>query len=133
MLVPSVGYCEYRCTLCGRVCPTGAVKPLSPGEKESVRIGTAFIDFGRCLPHAFGIPCLVCEEVCPTAVKAVWFESGDARDREGKVGIVKKPHVDPALCVGCGACEHNCPVRGEPAIRVVSTGETRSKENRLLL
>lgn len=133
VLVPSVGYCEYRCTLCGRVCPTGAIKPLSPGEKESVRIGTAFIDFGRCLPHAFGIPCLVCQEVCPTAMKAVWFEKGIVTDREGGVRTVKKPYVDPARCVGCGTCEHNCPVRGEPAIRVVSTGESRSKENRLLL
>ena len=28
-LVPRVGYCEYRCTLCGQVCPTGAIRKLA--------------------------------------------------------------------------------------------------------
>lgn len=133
VLVPSVGYCEYRCTLCGQVCPTGAIRPLKREYRKRVKIGTAFIDPGRCLPYAFGIPCLVCEEVCPTEVKSIWFETVRVIGREGREEPVKKPHVDPALCVGCGICEHYCPVRGEPAIRVVSTGESRSKENRLLL
>jgi NAD-dependent dihydropyrimidine dehydrogenase PreA subunit len=33
MLVPRIGYCEYRCTLCGQVCPTGAIKRLPLEEK----------------------------------------------------------------------------------------------------
>ena len=28
ILIPRIGYCEYRCTLCGQVCPTGAIKRL---------------------------------------------------------------------------------------------------------
>ena len=28
------------------------------------------------------------------------------------------PVVDPDVCVGCGACEHVCAARPEPAIRV---------------
>ncbi len=43
------------------------------------------------------------------------------------------PYVDPALCIGCGICEHECPVTDEPAIRVSAVGETRSRDRRLLM
>ena len=39
VLVPRIGYCEYRCTLCGQVCPTGAIKRLTLEEKAKVKIG----------------------------------------------------------------------------------------------
>ena len=39
----------------------------------------------------------------------------------------KLPRVDPSLCIGCGACEHACPVKDLPAIRVTPAGETRSR------
>jgi len=41
--------------------------------------------------------------------------------------------VDLELCIGCGICEAKCPVLGRPAITVSSVGESRSKENQLLL
>ena len=69
MLVPRIGYCDYRCTLCGQVCPTGAIKRLPFEEKVKVKIGLAMIDKGRCLPYAHATPCIVCEEVCPTSKK----------------------------------------------------------------
>jgi polyferredoxin/Pyruvate/2-oxoacid:ferredoxin oxidoreductase delta subunit len=133
MLVPRIGYCEYRCTLCGQVCPTGAIKRLSLEEKAKVRIGLAMIEKGRCLPWAHAKPCIVCEEVCPTSKKAIWFEDVRVRDRKGKTVVVKQPHVDLELCIGCGICEAKCPVLGRPAIYVSSVGESRSKENQLLL
>jgi MauM/NapG family ferredoxin protein len=133
VLVPRIGYCEYRCTLCGQVCPTGAIKRLSLEEKSKVKIGVAMIDKGRCLPWAHGRPCIVCEEVCPTSKKAIWLEDARVRDREGKIVAVKQPHVDLELCIGCGICEAKCPVFGRPAIYVSNVGESRSKENRLLL
>ena len=85
VLVPRIGYCEYRCTLCGQVCPTGAIKKLSLEEKAKVKIGLAMIDKGRCLPWAHATPCIMCEEVCPTPKKAVWFEKAQVRDRKGKI------------------------------------------------
>ena len=133
MLVPRIGYCEYRCTLCGQVCPTGAIKKLSLEEKAKVRIGTAMFDKGRCLPWSHGKPCIVCEEVCPTSKKAIWFEEAQVRDRQGKMVTVKQPHVDLELCIGCGICEAKCPVLGRPAVYVSNVGESRSKENKLLL
>jgi polyferredoxin len=133
MLVPRIGYCEYRCTLCGQVCPTGAIKRLQLEEKAKVRIGLAMIDKGRCLPWAHARPCVVCEEVCPTAKKAIWFEDARVRDRKGNSLVVKQPRVDLELCIGCGICEAKCPVLGRPAVTVSNVGETRSRENQLLL
>jgi ferredoxin len=133
VLVPRIGYCEYRCTLCGQVCPTGAIKKLILEEKASVKIGLAMIDKGRCLPYAHATPCIVCEEVCPTPKKAIWYEKVMAKTRDGKEQVLKQPRVDLELCIGCGICETKCPVLGQPAIYVINVGESRSKDNQILL
>ena len=133
VLVSRIGYCEYRCTLCGQVCPTGAIRGLGLEEKVKIKIGLAMIDKGRCLPYAHAAPCIVCEEVCPTPKKAVWLERAIVKDRRGREIELKQPKVDLDLCIGCGICEAKCPVLGQPAIYVISTGESRSKENQLLL
>lgn len=133
LLIPRIGYCEYRCTLCGQVCPTGAIKKLELKEKVKVKIGLAMIDKGRCLPYSYATPCIVCEEVCPTPKKAVWFENAKVNDRQGREITIKQPRVDLELCIGCGICETKCPVLGQPAIYVTNIGESRSKEHQLLL
>ena len=131
VLVARRGWCEPSCTLCGRVCPTGAIRPLGPDEKgwtrsgSQIRIGTAFFDQGRCLPWAMAIPCIVCQEVCPTSPKAIWLEEGSITRRDGTVVRLQKPHIDPALCVGCGLCEAKCPVTDLAAVRVTRIGESR--------
>jgi len=133
VLVPRLGYCEYNCTLCGQVCPTGAIKELERDRKVKVHIGTAMIDKGRCLPWAHGRPCIVCEEMCPTPKKAIWFDEADVRQRDGSTVKLKQPVVDLELCIGCGICETQCPVLDRPAIYVTSAGEGRSDRNRILL
>ncbi|MCX5719807.1 MAG: 4Fe-4S binding protein [Nitrospirae bacterium] len=75
----------------------------------------------------------VCEEVCPTPKKAIWFENAKVKDRDGKEFVIKQPRVDLELCIGCGICETKCPVVDMPAIYVTSIGESRSKKNQLLL
>ncbi|HOJ51242.1 MAG TPA: 4Fe-4S binding protein [Syntrophales bacterium] len=133
VLVPRIGYCEFRCTLCGQVCPTGAIKRLTQAEKKQVKIGIAVIDTARCLPYAYGIPCIVCEEVCPTPKKAIWLTEETIQLRSAKEVTLKRPHVDPFLCVGCGICEAKCPVLSHPAIYVSSIGESRAKAKQFLL
>ena len=54
-------------------------------------------------------------------------------DRLGNEVVVKRPHVDPALCTGCGACEYACPVFDRKAIYITSVGESRSEANQILL
>jgi polyferredoxin len=54
----------------------------------------------------------------------------------GKIEIqvrLQRPYIDIEKCIGCGICEHECPVSGERAVRVSAEGETRSKDRRLLL
>lgn len=132
-LVPRIGYCEYNCTLCGQVCPTGAIRRLPLEEKVHTKIGTAMVDRSRCLPHAHAMPCIVCEEVCPVPDKAIWYEETIVKDRYGTDVAVKQPHVDLEKCIGCGICEAKCPVVDLPAIRVTSIGERRNDHNQVVL
>jgi polyferredoxin len=143
VLAPRVGYCEPSCTLCGQVCPTGAIRSFTFKEKgwasgtgidaAPIRLGTAFYDRGRCLPWAMATDCIVCEEWCPVSPKAVYLQSADAMDAAGNKRQVRQPYIDPERCVGCGACEYARPVRDRPAVYVTSAGESRSKTNQMLI
>jgi polyferredoxin len=46
---------------------------------------------------------------------------------------LQQPFVDPRACIGCGICEHECPVQGKRAIRVSAENESRHLEHRLIL
>jgi len=46
---------------------------------------------------------------------------------------LQKPYVDIEKCIGCGVCEHECPVSGRKAIIISAVGETRSADRKLLL
>lgn len=131
MLVARTGYCEFNCTLCGQVCPTGAIEKLSQQEKHTFKIGHAWFDKNLCLPYGKGIPCMVCEEHCPTPEKAIKFRQATLTKSDGQSVSVKQPYVVDSLCIGCGICENKCPLPGEPAIYVTSDGEVRNPENRL--
>jgi MauM/NapG family ferredoxin protein len=139
VLVPRIGHCEAACNRCGHQCPTGAIRPLQRSDrtggksKKPVKIGTAFVDRGRCLPWAMGRACLVCEEVCPVSPKAIWVETVQTPKPGGGTLALGRPRVEPQRCIGCGACENHCPVAGRAAIRVSSVGESRSQRNLLLL
>ena len=140
ILVNRIGYCEHNCTLCGQVCPTGAIRNLSVQEKvgaapfdKPIKLGTAFYEHGRCLPWAMHTECIVCEEMCPTSPKAIWYKVTEIPARDGSKVKLKQPYVDPRLCIGCGICENKCPVEDKAAIRVSSVGESRSRRNRMLL
>ncbi len=141
-----IGYCQLHCTACGQVCPTGAIQRISVAEKLGlaefaergpVRLGTAHVDVGRCLPYSAGIACQVCEEVCPTSPKAIRAVELPALVRESLLAPsnpatstpnLKVPRVDISLCIGCGICEEKCPVVGDRrAIYVTAEGETRSQ------
>jgi len=54
----------------------------------------------------------------------------------GRVDIVvrlQRPFVDAPKCIGCGMCEHDCPVSGQRAIRVYCENESRSRPGRMLI
>ncbi|MCX7787840.1 MAG: 4Fe-4S binding protein [Spirochaetes bacterium] len=94
------GFCEYECTRCGEVCPTGAILPLSVEEKKTIQIGRVKFEQDRCVVVTQGTICGACAEVCPThAVGMIPYRNN-----------LDLPATDNALCIGCGSCEHACPV-----------------------
>ena len=200
--------CQLNCTACGHICPTAAIRPFTLDEKLGIgrfaeagpiRIGTAFVDRGRCLPWAMDTPCIVCQENCPVTPNAIFvrqmyktvrfgeFKVGSIEGRTvmvegnamkpdqyatgdyflaageaaggllrivgnsensleivGEPGVkegdmvqvkvrLQLPCVDISQCIGCGVCEHECPVTGLRAIRVTAENETRNSNSSLLL
>jgi polyferredoxin len=206
--------CQHNCIACSHLCPTAAIRPLSLGERMGrnefkergpIKIGTAFIDRGRCLPWSMDRPCIVCQENCPVSPKAIItrevfnsliftqtlivhhadstnielktnalgsdrYATGDyfcilrtASDQRrrriigndsGTLSLssddpldpppspgaqieiqirLQQPYVDPRQCIGCGVCEHECPVPGLRAIRVTADGESREQKHALLI
>jgi MauM/NapG family ferredoxin protein len=117
-LIPRMGYCAHSCTLCGQVCPTGAIPHLPLDKKQALVLGTAFINRSRCIPYTEGADCLVCEEHCPVSPKAITFIEEEVPNLQGEKVKVKLPVVHQDRCIGCGHCEHVCPVGGAAAIRV---------------
>ncbi len=107
------GYCEYHCTLCTQVCPTGAIERLDEETKIHTVIGVAKIDKDTCLPYAEKQQCSVCEEFCPTSPKAIELHKGKGQGKgkgRGRGAQVLKPEVVEDNCVGCGICEYVCPL-----------------------
>lgn len=201
--------CQHNCVACSHVCPTTALRPLSVDERMGrsafadtgpVRLGTAFIDRGRCLPWAMDTPCIVCQENCPVSPKAIFtrlefrplrkanimIRSIDANHialehadwppnalgggdffvsipghppmaiqsntadtitvqnlsnqtlqwpsgQQAQIVVrLQQPYVDPHQCIGCGICEHECPVQGKRAIRITAENESRHLDHRML-
>lgn len=118
ILVPRLGYCEYNCTLCGQVCPTGAIPDLAAAAKQREVIGKAVVDKNHCIPFAKRTDCIVCEEHCPIPQKAIRSETVELLGFDGKVVRVKQPYVVDELCNGCGICENVCPLEGKAGIKV---------------
>ena len=118
-LVARRGFCDPDCTRCGRVCPTDAIRELSPAERLWAKTGTAVIVRQKCLAWEFQEQCMVCDEVCP-------YDAVEFKDEPGNPQPV--PHVIENKCSGCGYCEHYCPIQNEAAIVVVPMGELRLRE-----
>lgn len=106
------GFCNYDCTICVQVCPTGALSGLKTREeKHRLQIGLVVFLKANCVVETQGSACGACAEHCPTgAVTMIPYGPP-----EKKLTI---PKIDSGLCIGCGACEHICPVRPYRAIYV---------------
>jgi ferredoxin len=120
LLIPRLGYCEYNCTLCGQVCPTGAIPALAVDAKRREVIGKAVFDKNHCLPFARRIECIVCEEHCPIPEKAIRSREVSVVGPDGISKSVREPYLVDEICNGCGICENVCPLESKAGIEVFS-------------
>lgn len=116
IMQPKMGFasahCNYDCTICSQICPSGAILPLTKKQKHRTQIGKAHFIKKNCVVYTDETNCGACSEHCPTkAVRMVPYENAKGR----KLVI---PEVNRKICVGCGGCEHACPTRPYRAIFV---------------
>jgi ferredoxin-type protein NapG len=81
---------------CTKTCPSGALQVLQ--DKRQVKMGTARVDRYTCLRRSSDL-CSICLEMCPLGREAIDISDGGELE------------VKPGVCVGCGVCQFNCPVR----------------------
>ena len=106
------GYCRPECTHCSEVCPAGAIKLIDKEEKSGIQIGHAVVYPDFCLSALGENECGNCARHCP--VGAIEMVPSDPEDDLSP----SVPAVNENACIGCGACEHLCPVRPLSAIHV---------------
>lgn len=107
-----VGHCNYDCTVCLNLCPTGAIRPLDVETKKLTQLGVARFIKENCVVYTDNTNCGACSEHCPTkAVRMVPY----LNTPEKRLVI---PEVEPGICVGCGGCEYACPTKPYKAICV---------------
>ena len=105
--------CDPSCSICGQVCPTGAIRALPLAEKSAARMGLAVVNEQICLPHSGRGECAMCVRVCADAgYKAIQFIRVHIKlDDEGmpvEDSGYLAPAVLPERCVGCGLCQARC-------------------------
>jgi len=104
------GFCVHACNQCSKICPTGAIQPITEEKKLTEKIGTAVFLKRFCVVHTDQTDCAACGEHCPvSAIEMI------PHNLEKHLYL---PYVHEEVCIGCGACEHICPVIGNKAIVV---------------
>ncbi len=116
------GFCLHTCHNCSKACPTGAIKFVGGKDKRRLKIGTAIFRKDLCVVKTDGTDCAACAEHCPVqAIEMIPFGN-----KENRLYI---PYVHEEVCIGCGACEHICPVRPHRAIVIRGLAkQTKAKE-----
>ena len=105
-------HCNYECTICMDICPTGALLPLKAEEKKLTQTGVAKFIKENCVVYTDNTTCGACSEHCPTkAVNMVPYQNPLHKP-------LVIPEVNADYCIGCGGCEHACPTKPYKAIFV---------------
>ncbi len=118
------GYCRPECTECSQVCPTSAIKPITPADKSAISIGAAVWIKDNCIVNRDNVQCNSCERHCPTGAVTLVECQPAGEGAEGK--SLKTPAINKERCIGCGACEYYCPARPFSAIYVEGNAKHHS-------
>lgn len=92
---------------CIAACEPRALIPIAPSDKP---LGRALVRTSTCLTYHHQV-CSACYDACPIPERAIQLDADF------------HPSVF-AACVGCGACEHDCPT-APSSIQVLSSEKWR--------
>ena len=95
----SDSYCLPECTLCGQVCPSGAITRFHKESKKNLFMASVHIDVDRCWLQDQR-DCDLCRFHC--AYNAIEIKKTEDR-------MITLPVLDESKCVGCAACKIICP------------------------
>jgi len=150
---------DRPCIVCQELCPVSpkaiftriVFEPVRGGRVASARLAGEALDVSGQLPPGLNLgsgdyavrpaatPDSAPRRILAQAGQRLTLDrppAGWADPAPGdKLDIVvrlQRPFVDPGRCIGCGMCEHECPVSGLRAIRVTSENESRSRSGRML-
>jgi ferredoxin len=149
------------CLVCHELCPVSpkaiftrtVYEPIRGGQELPVRVLSKGVDLYAPTPHgvnlASGDYYLRVTGQPGAALRRIIGFSGNRLTLENPLAVagaqvfygarvdilvrLSRPYVDAARCIGCGMCEHECPVSGRRAIRVYSENESRSRRGRMLI
>ncbi|MBN2020194.1 MAG: 4Fe-4S binding protein [Sedimentisphaerales bacterium] len=145
---------DKPCIVCQENCPVSPKAIYTRESFSTVRDGVALVKSitgstilidRRIIPGKFGTGDYYVlfengarRKIAANADDSIGLSVSDEKTPliTGKIEIqvcLQRPYIDIEKCIGCGVCEHECPVSGLRAIRVSAEGETRSKNRRLLL
>lgn len=101
-------FCNYECTICTEVCPTGSLLPVKLEDKKLLQLGVAKLIKENCIVFTQETECGACSEHCPTkAVNMIPYKK------------IAAPEIKEEFCIGCGACEKACPTKPYKSIYVL--------------
>lgn len=100
-------FCNFDCTRCMDICPSGALLPVPLEQKQLTQLGVVQFEKRNCIVETEGTDCGACSEHCPT--KAVYMVPYKG---------LFLPEINQDICIGCGACEYACPTTPYKAIYV---------------
>ncbi|MBN1268327.1 MAG: 4Fe-4S binding protein [Kiritimatiellae bacterium] len=151
---------DRPCVVCQENCPVSPKAIYLREVYSTIRDGAyrvasgdeLTLDFGRPLmrPGAFATGDYYCtvsgpsnghpRRIVENTATGLTIDSNTPWDPPPLMGAVawiqirlQRPYVDPERCIGCGICEHECPVAGIKAIRVTAENETRHASRSMLL
>jgi ferredoxin len=95
----SESYCLPECTLCGDVCPSGAIKKFKQDEKKGLHMASVSIDTDKCWLQNQR-DCDLCRFHCAYNAIEIKKTGNDP---------LALPVLTKDKCVGCAACKIICP------------------------
>lgn len=148
---------DTPCIVCQENCPVSpkaiftreVMQPIRDGlytvegvENDSLLLADAAFEPGQ---YGTGDYYCIVEDMKPRPItgntdKGLTLGTGPSWPRKpmaGKTAAIlirlQQPYVDSQRCIGCGVCEHECPVQGRRAIRITAENESRDRAHRLTL